>query len=98
MANDVLPDESRRLDSSTLVDSRIVVEAESSQDVSKQRIRLIEKKYDVGLTPDEETELDRLQRLSSEALDRDFPAPRLSSGDLEVLRQALNSGCHACGT
>jgi hypothetical protein len=59
------------------------------KNLTAERTRLIDKKYDTGLTPAEEAELDRLQKLSLQTLDRDLPLPRLDANDLESVRQAL---------
>jgi hypothetical protein len=50
---------------------------------------LIYKKYHGGLTAEETAELDRLQRLNHEVIERAFPRPRLSSEELAVVKQAL---------
>jgi hypothetical protein len=57
-----------------------------------RRISLIDQKYGIGLRPDEELELERLQQLSLEALDRDHPVPRLGREDIQFLRRTMQAG------
>jgi len=71
--------------------SALEVGAEGWEELTKERIRLIDKKHTAGLTPDEEVTLEHLQRVSLESLDRNFPAPRLNPEDLEIVRRALAS-------
>ena len=60
-------------------------------DLSAERIRLIDKKYAVGLSESESLELDRLQTVTSTVLDREFPAPRLNPDELTAVRRALEA-------
>jgi hypothetical protein len=64
-------------------------QALSFDQVNEARARLIYKKYHGGLTAEESLELERLQQVSHEFMERAFPHPRLSSDELALVKEAL---------
>lgn len=56
--------------------------------MNEVRSALIYKKYHGELTGEETAELDCLQRLSHEVMERAFPHPRLSPEELAMVNQA----------
>jgi hypothetical protein len=65
------------------------VGSDAWRELTESRTKLIDKKYASGLSVEEDTELERLQRLSLEALDRDLPISTLNPADLDLVTRVL---------
>ena len=57
--------------------------------MNRRRAELISKKSHGELTEEERCEFERLQQLSHEALERQFPRPRLTPEELAEVKKAL---------
>jgi hypothetical protein len=57
--------------------------------MNRRRAELIAKKSREPLTAEERAEFERLQRISHEALERQFPRPRLTAEELAEVQKAL---------
>ena len=57
--------------------------------MNRRRSELIHKKNRQGLTPDEQAEFERLQRLCLSAIRERFPPPAIDEDGLERLRESL---------
>jgi hypothetical protein len=63
--------------------------------MNRRRAELIRKKNREGLTPEENTEYQRLQQLSRAELERAFPAPSLDKEGLDRLEAQLKTASEA---
>ena len=82
-------DGSPNADEETAAPPRLEVDTPEWSRLNRRRGELIFKKYPGGLTPDEEAELERLQAITSEVIERTFPRPLPSPEVVAFIRRGL---------
>jgi predicted transcriptional regulator len=68
---------------------RRLLSGEGWDAMNRRRAELIAKKSREALTEEERAEFERLQRISHEALERQFPRPRLTPEELAEVKKTL---------
>jgi hypothetical protein len=76
---------------------RRLLSGEAWDALNRRRAELIARKARAELTDEERAEFERLQRISHEALERQFPRPRLTPGELAEVKNALGLSPKAQG-